>query len=127
MPARSPVSDPFSDLRQIHVAAAQDHADAELSVAKERFINSLVFAFASRADNVVRLMRLEVDGQPGDFYAGLLDRYRAVTLEDIRRVARRILEPERLLIVVVGDAKAFDKPLDELGPVTRIVLPTATR
>jgi predicted Zn-dependent peptidase len=102
-------------------------SEEELAATKESFINSLVFSFASKADNVVRLMRLEIDGLPSDHYDGLLDRYRAVTREEVQRVARRLLQVERLIIVVVGDPKAFDKPLDGLGPVTRVVLPAAGR
>jgi hypothetical protein len=31
------------------------------------------------------------------------------------RAARRLLQPERMAILVVGDPKKFDRPLDTLG------------
>ncbi|HJS57256.1 MAG TPA: hypothetical protein VKA01_04060, partial [Vicinamibacteria bacterium] len=36
------------------------------------------------------------------------DRIRAVTKEDVRRVARAYLVPERMIVLVVGDLKEID-------------------
>lgn len=43
------------------------------------------------------------------------DRVNAVTVDDIQRVAREYLHPDRLSIVLVGDASAFAKQLPGVG------------
>ena len=107
-------------LEEIRRMRERGVTEAELAVATESVVNSLVFAFASPAATVGRLVELELYGLPASYYEGLLNRYRAVTPADIQRVARRLLDPDRLVIVVVGDPAKFDRPLDDLGPVTRV-------
>ncbi len=45
-----------------------------------------------------------------------------VTKEDVLRVARKYLHPGAMKLVVVGDAKRFDKPLSTFGKVEEIKL-----
>lgn len=97
-------------------------SDEELKRAKEAFLNSFIFSFSSPAQIVGRQISLEYYGLPGDF----LEQYRAnvekVTKDDILRVAKKYLHPDRLIVVAVGDESLFDKPLSELGQVEEIVL-----
>jgi zinc protease len=65
-------------------------------------------------------MRLEFDGEPADYYETLLDRYRAVTIADIQRVAIAYLRPDAATIVVVGDAAKVEAQLARFGPVERL-------
>jgi predicted Zn-dependent peptidase len=101
--------------------------ERELEEAKQAFLNSFVFSFSSSAQIVNRQMSLEYYGLPADF----LERFRAnvekVTTKDLTRVARTHLHPDRLIILAVGDERAFDKPLSTFGPVRAITLdlPTA--
>jgi len=94
----------------------------ELEDAKQAFLNSFVFSFASPAQIVGRQMSLEYYGLPADF----LERFRAnverVTTKDLARVARRHLRPERMVMLAVGDERAFDKPLSTFGSVRVIAL-----
>lgn len=98
-------------------------APEELTRATEALINSFVFRFASRFGTVVRLLNLEVDGEPADTYETLLDRYRAVTPADIQRVARRYLHPEAATLLVVGAPEEFEGALVPYGPLHRLTLP----
>ncbi len=97
-------------------------SDEELKRAKEAFLNSFIFSFSSPAQIVGRQISLEYYGLPSDF----LEQYRAnvekVTKDDILRVAKKYLHPDRLIVVAVGDESLFDKPLTELGKVEEIVL-----
>jgi predicted Zn-dependent peptidase len=94
----------------------------ELELAKEDFINSYVFQFDSRFSNVTQLMQLELDGRPADYYETLLDKYRAVTREDVLRVAQKYLKPQDLTIFVVGDTQPITPALSKLGSVTTLNL-----
>jgi predicted Zn-dependent peptidase len=99
----------------------------ELDDAKQAFLNSFVFSFSSPAQIVNRQMSLEYYGLPADF----LERFRAniekVTVKALARVAKRHLDPSRLVILAVGDERTFDKPLSTFGRVRTISIdqPTA--
>lgn len=45
---------------------------------------------------------MQIDGFPKDYIATRNDRMNAVTLEDVNRVARELLDPDKLTFVVVG-------------------------
>jgi predicted Zn-dependent peptidase len=103
----------------------QPVSDEELSLARESIINSFIFAFTTPASVVAQQARLEYYGYP----KGYLENYRKniakVTKSDVLRVARKYLFPERLILVVVGDEKKFDKPLSTFGEVRPVVLESA--
>ncbi len=96
----------------------------ELRGAKDAFINSFVFRFSSRFRTVTQLLTLELDDYPPDYYETLLDRYRAVTVEDIRRVAGRYLRPDATTILTVGDVSKFEAAMKAFGPLHRLPTPT---
>lgn len=97
----------------------------ELTSAKEAIINSFVFRFTSRFSVVTQLLALEFDAYPPDYLDTLLDRYRAVTREDVQRVARRYLRPDDATILVVGGTAPLESALAALGPVSRLPVPAA--
>jgi zinc protease len=66
-------------------------------------------------------MSFEYDGLPPDFLERFRDRIEAVTLEDVRSAATRLLLPEALSLVAVGEEAAL-AGFSELGPVTTITL-----
>jgi zinc protease len=57
---------------------------------------------------------------PADHFAGYRDGLAAVAAEDVLRVARQQIVPERFVIAVVGDAASIRGPLEAVGagPVT---------
>ncbi len=94
----------------------------ELDGAKEAIVNSFVFRFTSRFSVVTQLLTLELDGYPPDYYDTLLDRYRAVTREDVQRVARQYLRPDAVSILVVGNVTAVEPAMAAFGPVRHLLL-----
>jgi zinc protease len=96
---------------------------AELEGAKEAIINSFVFRFTSRFDVVTQLLTLEFDDYPPDYLDTVLDRFRAVTREDVQRVARQYLRPDATTILVVGDAARFESAMAVFGPAHRLAVP----
>lgn len=95
---------------------------AELRQAKDSLVNGMVFQFDQPFEIVRRLMTLEIQGLPADYYETWARKVGAVTAADVQRVARRVLQPDRLVLLVVGEPKSFDKPLEDLGPVKRVEL-----
>ncbi len=96
--------------------------DSELAEAKEAYVNSFVFSFASSSAIVGRLMELEYDGLPKDFLQQLRVRVVALTKEEILAAAKKHFNPERLTIVAVGSGEALPKLLSGFGEVKEIKL-----
>ncbi len=94
--------------------------EQEIKLAKESIINSFLFGFTSPASIVSQQARLEFYGYPTDY----LDRYReriaALTREDLQKAAKRLLRPDAFKLVVVGDEKGFDVPLNQFGTVKKV-------
>jgi zinc protease len=81
-------------------------SEEELSVAKSNFIESLPAGFETSGAVAGALAVEELTGRwarDPEFYADLRDRISAVTVEDVRRVAKRLLDPAGMTYLIVGD------------------------
>ena len=96
--------------------------DEELAEAKEAYVNSFVFSFASPAAIVSRLVELEYDGLPKDFLQQLRARVIAMSKEDILAAAKKHFRSNLLTIVAVGPGEALPKLLSNFGEVKEIKL-----
>jgi len=94
--------------------------DEELALAKDGELNSFVFNFASSAQIVRTRVDLEFHGYPSDYLDTYEEKIAAVTGKDVQRVAKKYLHPDKLVVLVVGDAAGFDKPLSTFGNVNTI-------
>jgi predicted Zn-dependent peptidase len=104
-------------LKEIGGMRDADVADAELARAKDQIVKSFPARFATRANVAAQLAELAVFGLPDSHITDYVAKIGAVTKDDVRRVARKYLDPGRLSIVVVGDKKSLLDPLAKLGPV----------
>ena len=89
--------------------------EEELRTAKDTALNSLVFAFDTRAKTLGRVLTYEYYGYPKDFIQQYQKALAAVTRADIRRVAKDHLDPAKFTIVAVGNPQDFEQSLDSLG------------
>lgn len=94
----------------------------ELEWAKNAIVNKYIFSFASSANIVRQQMDQEFDLLPADYLLTYPEQVKAVTREDLNRVAGKHLHPDHSLLLVVGQEKDFDQPLSSFGPVNRIEL-----
>jgi len=101
-------------------------SDSEITLAKESIINSFIFGFTNAASVVAQKARLEYYGYPKGYLEEFRQKIGRVTKEDVLRVARKYLQPDRMILVVVGDEKKFDKPLSSFGEV-RVVVPEGAK
>ncbi len=97
-------------------------SDEELQLAKDAFLNSFVFSFADSELIVGRLMALEYHGRPKDFLQRFRDSVVRLTKEDLLRVARAHLHPDRVTILAVGKDDDFEKPLSTFGRINVLTL-----
>jgi zinc protease len=114
VPAAKAVLDELGKLR------TDPPTEAELRRAKDDLLNSFIFRYDSPEKVLSEQVTLAVYGYPSDF----LERYRAgvekVTSADVERVAQKYVQPEKLAIVVVGNAAQIQPPLSGLGKVTTL-------
>lgn len=94
--------------------------DEEIARSKDTILNSFIFNFDSPDKVLAERMNYEFYGYPADF----LEKYRTgiekVTTADVARIAAKYLHRDQLAVLIVGNPAEFDKPLDSLGPVTRV-------
>jgi zinc protease len=55
---------------------------------------------------------MQMEGLPTDYIATRNDKVNAVTLKDVNRVARELLDPETLTFVVVGQPEGLESTLN---------------
>ncbi|MEC3950979.1 M16 family metallopeptidase [Sphingobium sp. HWE2-09] len=78
-------------------------------------ILSLPGSFETSTDLLGAMMRNDLIGRPDDYYETLPKTYRAMTAADLDKAAREAINPDRLIWVVVGDAKLVRPQLDAVG------------
>lgn len=93
---------------------------AELDRSVTTLVNSSVFRDVSVAAVAERAARVELLGLPGGYFARHIEAMQALSPGDVQTAARQVVDPDHLVILVVGDEAAFDRPLDAFGPVERI-------
>jgi zinc protease len=104
-------------LKEVNTMRDSDVTDAELARAKDQIVKSFPARFATRANVAAQLAELAVFGLPDSYVTDYTRKIAAVTKDDVRRAARKYLDPSRLSIVVVGDRKSLREPLAKLATV----------
>jgi hypothetical protein len=92
----------------------------ELETAKRDLTYSFLAGFNTPTAILQQSMTAVFNNEDEDYLTGFLDRISAVTLEEVNAAARAHMHPDRLKIVLVGFERAFDRPLDSFGSVTRL-------
>lgn len=76
--------------------------EAELQAAKDNLINGFGLRLDSNRKLLDNVANIAWNGLPLDYLDHWTDRVQAVTTDDIRRAFRRVLQPDRMVTVVVG-------------------------
>ncbi len=98
----------------------QPITEDEIRQAKDAILNAFIFRLDSPDKVLNERVTYEFYGYPADW----LDKYPAeiqkITAADVNRIATKYVHRDQLAVLVVGNAKEFDKPLTSLGPVKAI-------
>jgi len=87
----------------------------ELDAAKESILNAFVFNYTSRAQILAQQMTFDYFGLPLDYLDSYQANIRKVTVEDVARAAKSHIHPDKMVVLVVGKAEDFDRPVASLG------------
>lgn len=83
----------------------QGPTQAELQAAKDHLVNGFALRIDSNRKLLDNVANIAWNGLPLDYLDQWTERVQAVSLEDIRRAFRRVLQPERMVTVVVGGSR----------------------
>jgi zinc protease len=90
-------------------------SEDELGRAKTAMINSLPGAFETGADAVNNFSNVYLYDLGLDYYAKYAANVSAVTAEQAHAMAKKYVEPSRLVVVAVGDRAAIEPQLQKLN------------
>lgn len=102
-------------LDEIDRIRAERVSASELSLAVDYLTGVFPIRFETTAAIADALAMREGFGLPDDYYDTYRERIAAVSADDVLRVAQAHLEPARLQVVAVGDAKGVRDSLAALG------------
>jgi predicted Zn-dependent peptidase len=110
----------FNELGGIHSLVPAD----ELARAKNYVALRFPSQFETTGDISRRLEDLLIYRLPDDYFLRYVQNIEAVTAADVQRVARSYVQPDRVVIVVVGDRKAIEPGVRAagLGPINTLTV-----
>ncbi len=106
------IQEMLAELRRMR---SGDVDPTELAEVKNYLMGVFPATVQTASDIAGRLLDMELYGLPEDYFDHYRENIDGVTKEDVERVARKYIDPERLLIVIVGNAKEIREPLGSLG------------
>lgn len=96
--------------------------EQELATAQGYLSGHLALEFESSEGIATQVLELMVHNLPLDYWNRFPEKVRALGTDDVLNATRRYLDPERNVIVLVGNAAGFSKDLKKLGPARVIPL-----
>ncbi|MGI9139184.1 MAG: M16 family metallopeptidase [Sediminibacterium sp.] len=104
-------------LREINIILNEKVGDVELS----RMKNYLSGGFARSLENPATIagfaLKIAQNNLPADYYQKYLTNLAAVDAQKVQDAAKSLLNPAKMHIVIVGNAKQIAKGLEKYGPV----------
>jgi zinc protease len=77
--------------------------ETELRQAKDYLIGSYALRFDTSGKIAAQLLAIQLDGLGADYIERRNGEIESVTVDDVKRVAKRLLEPKNLIVTVVGE------------------------
>ncbi len=107
-------------LDEINVIRKEKVSQSELNNAKDFFLNSFVFNYSTPAKILNKELVREFYGLPKGYSEQIVADIKQLTADDILEVAQDYVNPEKLVIMILGKEQDLDGKLADLGKVKRI-------
>jgi predicted Zn-dependent peptidase len=95
---------------------AGDVTQADLDFAKTARVEAFPATFSSMQQTLFNFAQLEYNNRPRDYYDTLRAKYVKVTLADIKRVAKKWLQPDKIVIMMAGNIEEGKAGADKMLP-----------
>jgi zinc protease len=92
--------------------------EQEMETAAGALVRSLPLRFETNSQVAGRIAEQVIYDLPDDYWSTYASRIESLSRDDVRDVSHRLLDPDGLVVLVVGDAAAVLADLESLGPVT---------
>jgi zinc protease len=116
---RTPVTAPsiMEFLYELNRIRTLPVSQTELESAKNYLIGTFQTGFETQGAVGQRLLEMQLYDLPADYLENYTNNILAVNPDDVRRVARKHIDVNNLVITVVGDAKQIEPELQFFAPV----------
>jgi zinc protease len=104
-------------LAELERMRAEPPSESELAQAKTLAVGNFSLGLETSDAVMAGLVNLDVYDLPEDSLDTYRARVRAVSLEDVARMASELLHPDRVAIVLVGPAEKLVPQVEDLAPV----------
>ena len=88
-------------------AAKEGLTEQELRTAKDYLIGSFALRFDTSSKIAAQLLAIQLDDLGINYIERRNGEIEAITVDDIKRVARRLMEPKNLIVTVVGEPEGI--------------------
>jgi len=102
-------------LKEIKKIKGSDVTIDELLFAKNGLVRALPRTFETPAQISGQLANLELYNLPDSYYSSYIQNIDKVTVQDVRNVSEKYLNPEKMAIVIVGDVALNKANLEKLN------------
>ena len=93
-------------------------SDSELANAKNYLAGSFQLGLETQGGLAQRLLEIKLYNLPDNYLETYANKVMAVSTDDIRLAARKLIDTNNLVITAVGDAKKIKEELELFAPVT---------
>ncbi|MGO9171609.1 MAG: M16 family metallopeptidase [Rhodomicrobium sp.] len=92
---------------ELELAARDGLTEGELRKAKDYLVGSFALRFDTSAKIAAQLLAIQLDNLGIDYIDRRNGEIEAVTVADIKRVAKRLMEPKNLIVTVAGEPEGI--------------------
>jgi len=95
----------------------------ELEMTKSSILNSFIFSFTSASQIALQQLMIEQQGLPEDYLITYRNNIANVSLDDVQKTASRFLDPEKAIILIIGNDEVYKEISRSFKEIVKIVNP----
>ncbi len=109
------VEEILAELKRIH---GEPIPESELALQRSYLIGNFLMSVENDERTAQRQQEIDLYGLPADYYKTYAAKLAALTPEKAAELAKKYIDPDNLVIVVVGEAREIVPQLEKFGKVT---------